>query len=451
MALQISRILHAGYIFECDQIRIAFDPILESPFSRNCHAFPEIEFDYSKVRQLKLDAVFISHHHDDHCSLESLQYLDRQTPIYLYCIHEELFLLIRTLGFQQVYSLQINETVDFGAIRVTPKRALDADVDSIFHIEAAGLNILNVVDSWIDDEVLSELSKIKWSLILWPFQTMREIEVLSPSRASPAPKHLPPEWIEQLTALNPQYVIPSSCQFLQESWSWYNHAFFPVTYKQFQSEIEASLPHAKVIRLNPGVSIEFNNGKLQFSSPLSWIKTVGPQDVDYEYKIDIIPATTAEIAKKFPPLTSAQLQQVHEYCTDGILEKYNSLETTEEKYFRKPRCWQLTLYNVKGEARSFIYEINGRQLKSVVNSEIPLAWTTEVPAAKLYAALENGESLTSMYMRINDQVFAPEIEQEMAEIDLIEDPLIRCLFSGSFGAYQRFQLKKILMDSNADI
>lgn len=417
---------------------------MENPFSRNCYAFPEIEFDYSKIRQLKLDAVFISHYHDDHCSLESLNYLDRETPLYIYCMHEELFMMIRKLGFQKVYSLQINESAQIGGIVVTPKRALDADVDSIFHIEAAGFNILNVVDSWIDDAVLNELSQTKWDLILWPFQTMREIEVLSPSRATPAPKQLPPEWIEQLTALNPQYIIPSSCQFLQESWSWYNHAFFPVTYKQFQNEIEASLPHAKVIRLNPGVSIEFKNGKLEFSSPLSWIKTIGPQDVDYEYKLDITPTTTAEIAKKFPPLTSEQLQQVCEYCTNGIIEKYNSLNPSAEMYFKKPRHWLLSLYNENGEVTRFRYIVTNNRLSTAEEGQEPLAWTTEVPVTKLYAALELGESLTSMYMRINHQTFTPEIEREVKEVDLVEDPLIRCLFHGIFGAYQRAQLKNLL-------
>jgi hypothetical protein len=44
----------------------------------------------------------------------------------------------------------------------------------------------------------------------------------------------------------------------------------------------------------------------------------------------------------------------------------------------------------------------------------PLAWTTEIPAAKLYAALELGESLTSMYMRINDTVFDADTERDLA-------------------------------------
>ena len=105
----------------------------------------------------------------------------------------------------------------------------------MFHIKAEGLNILNVVDSWIDPEALPELaSHAPWDMVLWPFQTMREIEVLSPSRAAAVAPQLPEDWIDQLRLLKPRYVVPSSCQFLQESWSWYNNAFLPITYLQFQ-------------------------------------------------------------------------------------------------------------------------------------------------------------------------------------------------------------------------
>ena len=54
MPLTISRILHAGYVFECEGRLIAFDPIFENPFSRNCHAFPEVRFDHARIRQVKL-------------------------------------------------------------------------------------------------------------------------------------------------------------------------------------------------------------------------------------------------------------------------------------------------------------------------------------------------------------------------------------------------------------
>jgi putative membrane protein len=93
MTLKISRILHAGYVFECAGRRIVFDPIFENPFSRNCHAFPAVRFDLEQIRALPVDAVFISHFHDDHCSFESLD-----LHLFLhYDLHGPLVLML--LGF----------------------------------------------------------------------------------------------------------------------------------------------------------------------------------------------------------------------------------------------------------------------------------------------------------------------------------------------------------------
>ncbi|MDG0815156.1 MBL fold metallo-hydrolase [Bdellovibrio svalbardensis] len=449
--LKISRILHAGYVFECDQTQIAFDTIFENPFSRNCHAFPNVRFDHEQIRNLKLDAVFISHFHDDHCSFESLDFLDRKTPIYVYCLFEELFALIKELGFVNVHPLQIDVPVVVGAIEIIPRRALDSDVDSMFQIKAAGLNVLNVVDSWIDYSTLDELARMgPWDMVMWPFQTMREIEVIAPSRATAATGELPVEWVEQLTKLKPRYIVPSSCQFVLEDWSWYNQAFFPISYRQFQKEIESALPDSQVVRLNPSVSVTLDQGSLQQSSPLPWVLPVGDQDVDYDYRPELPPPRTAEIAQHFEPLTAQQTERVYEYCRVGLIEKYQLMDPPADMYFEKPRMWQLSVYDHKGEVRIFRYRLDGSSIEALADTQDPLSWTTEVPISKLYAALELGESLTSMYMRINDMVFAPEIEKEIQDADIVDDPLIRCLFNGFFGSYQIAQLKRIKAREHAE-
>ena len=444
MPLKISRILHAGYVFECDDTQIAFDPIFENPFSRNCHAFPSVSFDHDQIRKLTFAAVFISHFHDDHCSLESLDLLDRTTPIHLYCLFEELFAMVRALCFVNVHRLQIDTPIRIGPFVVIPRRALDADVDSMFHIQAHGLNVLNVVDSWIDPEALADLAQhAPWDMVLWPFQTMREIEVLAPSRAALAPTELPADWIEQLQVLNPRYVVPSSCQFVQESWSWYNHAFFPVTYRQFQQAVEAALPQARVARLNPSVSVLLDQQSLRSAAPLAWVMPIGDQDVDYDYRADATPPHTADIARHFPPLTALQADRAIDYCRSGLLEKYREMELPEDSYFEKTRVWRLSLYDHAGTATHFTYRVQGDQIAPLQDDAGPLAWTTEIPVSKLYAALELGESLTSMYMRINDAVFEPSIEDDIAAADIVDDPLIRCLFNDVFGAYQAAQLRRL--------
>jgi hypothetical protein len=443
-ALTVSRILHAGYVFDCDGTRIAFDTIFENPFSRNCHAFPGVRFDAALIRQQRFDAVFISHFHDDHCSLESLDLLDRATPLYIYCLFDELFDMVRQLGFTDVHALRLDEPVDVGPFQVVPREAMDADVDSMFQIRAAGLNVLNVVDSWIDDAALARLVAQKpWDLVLWPFQTMREIEVLAPTRAAPAPPALPEDALVQLQALAPRYVVPSSCQFALEPWSWYNRAFFPISYARFAQEAEAALPRARVVRMDPSVSMRLDAGGLHPAPPLDWVIPVGAQDVDYVYEGNADAPPTAAIARHFPALTDAQWARVLDYCRSGLTETYADLDVAGE-YFDSPRIWQLAVYDHAGAVTRFRYRLEPGKAMHADDGSGPLGWTTDIPAAKLYAALALGESLTSMYMRINEAVFDAATERDLADADVVDDPLIRCLFSDSFGAYQRAQLRRLL-------
>ncbi len=447
MGVKISRILHAGYQFDSGGTQIAFDPIFENPFSHNCYAFPDVRFETEKIRDLRWSAVFISHFHDDHCSLESLNFLNRSTPIFVYCLHEELILMIRELGFLNVQSLELDKAVVIDTFEVIPRRALDSDVDSIFHIKAAGLNILNVVDSWIEPLTLSKLTQTaSWDMILWPFQTMREIEVLSPSRATPANGSLPVEWVEQLKILNPRYIVPSSCQFVHEDWSWYRRAYFPISYKSFQQEIESILPSAKVIRMNPSVSFTLNEHSLTTSPALPWIQPNGEQNIDYEYDLYLKPPSTSEISKRFAALNKSQFQFVYDYCRSGLVEKYRSLAPSEDSYFDEARLWRLSVYDHLGQGRNFYYRIKSQDIEfvSARSQDDLVGWLTEIPLSKFYAALAAGESLSSIYIRINDLIFEDKIEEKIKTADIMEDPLIRCLFTGDFGVYQRAQLERIL-------
>lgn len=444
MPIEVSRILHAGYVFKSQSVEIAFDPIFQNPFSRNCHAFPDVQFDSQAIRRLRFAAVFISHYHDDHCSMESLNLLDRRTPIYLFCVFDEMFDMIRSLGFEKVYSLQLNEPVFVGPFEVIARRALDADVDCLFQIRTEGLNILNVVDSWIDPETMRKLESEKpWDLVLWPFQTMRELEVIAPTRFPSAPPSLPQEWMEQLQMLNPRFIVPSSCQFLLEKWSWYNQTFFPISYRQFQNEVESRLKRSCVRRMNPSTTMVLDSQNFQMGPALDWIQIVGDPNVDYDFQINLRPPPTAEISKHFAPLSDIQARTVDQYCRQGLLEKYRSMDESMDPYFEKKRIWKLVVYDHQGNAIEYLYRLAGRSIEILSTPAGPVAWLTEVPVSKLYAALEQGESLTSMYMRINDCQFDLEIENEICDADIVEDPLIRCLFTGVFGAYQAAELRRL--------
>jgi L-ascorbate metabolism protein UlaG (beta-lactamase superfamily) len=445
--LKLSRILHAGYLLEWDKDLIAFDPIFENPFSYNCYAFPQVQFDLEKIKTLKLSAVIISHYHEDHCSLDSLSLLDKQTPLYLFCVHAELFQILQDLGFQKVYSIKLNEVIQIGGFKIFPRSALDQDVDSLFQIQVGGWQILNVVDSWIDPETLDLLLKQgPWDLILWPFQTMREMEVLSPSRFPSSDRKLPEECLQQLKQLNPKRIVPSSCQFQMEDWSWYNKAFFPISYEIFEQEIKQILPQTQVMRMNPGVSKELTTTGIKNEKPLSWIQPIGNQDIDYQYDKNLQVPSQAQVAQKIAAISANQKQRVHDFCSLEIKERWQHLELSDEDYFYDNKIWLLKLYQETGDVLELYYQCHAGKIslapkESIKDTEV--SWLTEISISKLYAALECGESLTSIYIRINDCQFSSKIEEELREFDILIDPLLRCLYNGEFASYQKSQLKRI--------
>jgi L-ascorbate metabolism protein UlaG (beta-lactamase superfamily) len=422
--LKISRILHAGYVFESNGTQILFDPLFENPFSKNCYAYPNVSFDCMAIQALTPDAVFISHYHDDHCSFESLKHLNREIEIYIYCIHDELFDLVKQLGFKKVYPLKTDITVTKGAFAVTPRLALDSDVDSIFHIQAEGLNVLNVVDAWIDPSAFEFLNQTQWDMVLWPFQTMRETEVIAPELAQPP--ELPEEWLAQLRELNPRYVVPSSCQFIQEEWSWYREAYFPVSYSHFQSVVRKMLPHTLIQRIDPGVSFVLKPKELKPSEPLSWISAVGPQDMDYSYNPKVVPTPTSEIAKKLPAITDEQMKRVLDFCENELISRYKSLNTTVAG------IWKLSLFDHNGKEKTLSYQIAPNEMK-IIKQNSDQGWVTEAPAIKILSALEEGEALNSLYIRMRGLPFD----------NIFEDPLVTGLFDGDYFSYQRNQLKRL--------
>jgi hypothetical protein len=179
---------------------------------------------------------------------------------------------------------------------------------------------------------------------------------------------------------------------------------------------------------------------------LGWVIPVGEQGLDYAYEGNAAAPHTAEIARHFAPLTQPQRARVMDYCRAGLLEKYGAVEAASE-YFDETRYWLLSIYDHAGEVTRFRYRLEPGGAAYADDSSAQLGWSTEIPAAKLYAALELGESLTSMYMRINDAVFDAGIERDLAQADVVDDPLIRCLFSDTFGAYQAAQLRRLLARS----
>lgn len=433
MSLTVTRILHAGYQFHTENCKILFDPILEVPFSVNCYAFPPVEFDLSQIPQNSWDAIFISHIHDDHFSLKSLNYFDRATPIYLFSRNLEAFDLLKKLGFKKVYPLNHFQTLRISDLEVTCYPALDIDIDCIFHIHSQGFNILNMVDSWVDYETLDKLCKIrKWNLVLWPFQTMRETDSLSP-RVAPAPDiHIPSEWLDQLQQLNADAIVPSSCQFKFESDSWLNSFFFPISYQGFSDDLKNAKINSKVVRLDPGMSYELKTEELS-ENQLRWLKPLKSEDSDYLYLPHIeIPSLLQFSKGRFVIEDNDDQVFLRQWLCELDRHFLNTKNYLTEEGEELQFIWNFKVYS-DGKV------LWDKTFTKTSTDKTALPWNTEVLAGKLLNVLKNSESLSSLYLRIND---SPGVERPLLH-DVLQDPLLQILYTHDELAFQKNQLRKI--------
>jgi hypothetical protein len=204
------------------------------------------------------------------------------------------------------------------------------------------------------------------------------------------------------------------------------------------------LPEARVVRLDPSetitlVKVSAEETTLAVASPLDWVELIDPKRVDYDYDPHLVPPPTAEVAKHFPALSAEETKFVLDYCHSGIVAKSRSMEPPEDVYWRRPRLWKLEIYDHTGRATAFDYRIEGSELEVVSIDAENIDWKTEVSIFKLFSALKAGESLSSMYVRIEGE----------PGVDVVEDPLVRCLFTGEFGSYQIAQLEKLRQTASA--
>lgn len=442
MNLKISRILHAGYLLEDTQTSIAFDPILKTPFSGNCYAFPDVTFETDRIKNLNLDAVFISHIHEDHFCLESLFLLKKTIPVYIYCKSPELISLIKDLGFSTVIQIDLETKLKIGNFVICTHKAVD-EIDCIFSIHAGNIHILNVVDSWISEETLCHLLKVKWNLILWPFQTMREIEVLSPSRFTNDSPCLPEEGLQQLKLLSPRYLVPSSCQFIHESWSWYNEFMFPISYQFFQEQMQEVIPETNVQQMLPATSWTITDKELIPISDLEWIQRQSTQSIDYQFTPDLKIPRLEEIACNFPSLNINQSLQIQDFCKNQIKQLFLNTDPDLEPYFYKNRIWNLSIVKQDFTRETYQYLVKGNRIELIPSMQNDPEWCTEILESKLWSALNFGESLTSLYMLINNRIFSDKIENELSKADFLNDPLIRVISNQSQNQYHINQFKKI--------
>lgn len=362
--------------------------------------------------------------------------------------------MIQELGFEDVHLLELGHTYQFGTFQVTPQKALDESIDCLFSIQHRDVHILNVVDAWIHPDSRSWLQQHSpWDLVLWPYQNMQEIEVLCPEVQTTSAEEkfkIPEELRSELHALQPKTLIPSSCQFKFEPWSWHNDKYFPISYASFASQIKDFLPSTKVVRLDPGMGLSWTESGWTKTDDLFWVKRIqnqtGDEINDYTFdKTSLIPSTD-EVSGYFPKLKDAEKNQVLEYIKTGMLDQLHKLAEDLHPYFRQSGLWQLNLYESEdslSEIRIKLPSFHVIPSNDQLNDLRPILWTTSIPFWTAHKTLSQGASLSSSYVRVNEHLSPEQRTKLPNDISPLDDLLIQTLFAQPSLAFQKNQLQRL--------
>ncbi len=239
--MKIEYICHACLLIETEDLRIATDPWLGgATYCGQWHLFPK-PVNGEKLQDI--DAIFISHGHEDHLNEGTLQTLPKTAEVfYPYSFFGGAKEYIESLGFTDV-----KECITFKKYQVSEKTAVTFIInshDSLMVIESGGKVLINVNDALhsspekVIDFYIDEI-KAKWQKIDYIFCGFGGASYF------PNAMHLEgkDDWEislvrEQLFAhnfcrvvagLKPKIAVPFAADFclLDDEQRWINEARFP--------------------------------------------------------------------------------------------------------------------------------------------------------------------------------------------------------------------------------
>lgn len=226
----------------------------------------------------RIDAVTLSHCHDDHCHRKTLQALqDRIGTIFLPAGQQGFDAKIRGYGFSNIRTLENEMTVEIGGgFRLTAFHDANG-VDTALVVEQGGVTVLHQNDCRLDLPTFARMAKrfkIDYAFFphtgnqeLYPLllpRPERELAAMALSREEAGTAY----FLECLVILKPRVVIPYSFTvFYHNEDQIALNGFNRTTPREFARKIVARLPRQEVLILKPGDQIDTASGRVEEASP----------------------------------------------------------------------------------------------------------------------------------------------------------------------------------------
>ena len=197
--MRVSYVGHATVLFELGGCRLLTDPLLRSRFGPLHRVAPPPD----RASLDHLDAILISHIHQDHLDLPSLRRLPHQVP--LVGPRGSAGTLLRA-GRREVHELAVGESIEFGRVRVAAVPAVHEgrrwprgpNADTIGYLVMGPERAYFAGDTGLFDGMRELAVDLDLALVpIWGWGPKLGEGHLNPSRAA-----------EALALLRPRYAVP---------------------------------------------------------------------------------------------------------------------------------------------------------------------------------------------------------------------------------------------------
>lgn len=279
--MNIEYVCHACLLIETEDLVLATDPWLEGgAYCEKWYLFPK-PLNGEKLQ--KVDAILISHGHEDHLNEETLRSLPKQAKVfYPYSFFGGAKEYIESLGFTEV-----KECVTFKKYQISDKTAVTFVInshDSLMIIESGGRVLLNVNDALhsspekVIDYYLDEI-RARWKKIDYLFcgfggasyfPNAMHLAGKDDYEISLAREQLfAHNFCRIVAGLKPDVAVPFAADFclLDEEQRWINEARFPrakmAEYYRRHFSPDGKAP--QIVDMYSGDRLE--NGELKTLSP----------------------------------------------------------------------------------------------------------------------------------------------------------------------------------------
>jgi len=277
--MKVTLIADSCFLFEHDGIRILTDPwIGKTVAGGSWIQFPPPTISASEIG--RLDYIFISHIHEDHCQLSTIKELDRNASIVLLDRHPNFvanFLNYHQLEFKSIITVKLREKYCIGSnfylepVEADPNHSLNNLIDSSLLLHYSDKTIYFGNDNPPYPGIDEYLCRYNFELAILPpvggsgypafYSNLSKDEKLVASNTIISMYHA--ELADCLNRLRPKlfacaangHVLSGKNAWMNQLMSWPSNANSPFLYL---SKLDTKL-YSKPMLINPGITINLDD------------------------------------------------------------------------------------------------------------------------------------------------------------------------------------------------